>query len=385
MAQDFISMAPSSHPQAATLKLACLCRQVRAHVDISRDDIPLHASICHCNACRHVSGLLCTSLCQLPATLSPLEVNGDTCSYEIGSSRRIVFFCTRCGASIYETNEGTTNIILYTGVLETDPDIVEFTSQCCAKETRDGGLSTWLNIPDCDETDHCILHERASVTDQSRSLENYEQGMDIKASCHCGGVQFIVTLPCEASIQLSSPYPDLLISSHSGPSKNEEDAKWWLRANGTRYLAGTCACRSCRLAAGSEVQTWAFIPKVNMRQMNGDPIEFVMSTMKQHTSSIGVYRNFCGTCGATVFWHNDERPHLIDVSVGLLNARSGGRAEELLEWATERISFQEEAQNKALIAKLNEGLRKRGGRTCEAPDLLNYRKSMIYEFNSAND
>ena len=355
-------MAPSDHQQAITLRLACLCRQVRAHVDISRDDIPLDASICHCNACRYASGLLCTTLCQLPATLSPLEVNGDTCSYEVGSSRRIVFFCTCCGASIYETNEDATNIKLYTGVLELDPDTVEFTSQCCAKETRDGGLSTWLDLPVCDETDHCNLHRMTPVIDLSRSLENYEQGNDVQASCHCGGVQFIVALPCEASTQLSSPYPDLLIPYNLGPSKNEEDDKWWLRANGTKYFAGTCACKSCRLASGNEVQTWAFIPKVNLRQMNGDPIEFSMSTLKQYSSSNGVYRNFCGICGATVFWHNDERPYLIDVSAGLLIAQIGVRAENLLEWGTERVSFQEEAQNKALIATLNEGLRKWGGR-----------------------
>ena len=355
-------MAPSNQQQAVTLKLACLCRQVRTHIDISRDDIPLQASICHCNACRHASGLLCTTLCPLPATLSPLKVNG-TCSYEIVSSRRTVFFCTRCGASIYESNEDATNILLYTGILEIeDPELVEFTSQCCGKETRDGGLSTCFNFPGCDETDHCILHEKTGVTDQSRRLENDEQGMDIKASCYCGGVQFIVTWPSEASTQPSSPYPDLLHSYHSGSSKNEEDAKWWLRANGTRYLAGTCACRSCRLASGNEVQTWAFIPKVNLRQMNGDPIGFAMSKLEQYSSSTGVYRNFCGTCGATVFWHNDERPDLIDVSVGLLNAPSGARAEELLEWATERVSFQEEAQNKALISMLCEGLGRRKGK-----------------------
>ena len=344
------------------LKLACLCGLVTAHVNISSNDIPLHASICHCDACRYASGLLCTTLCQLPATLSPFEVKGGTCSYEIDSGQRIVFFCTHCGASIYETREDSADIKLYTGVLEIDPNIFEFTSQCCAKETRDGGLSTWLDLPSCDETDHCNVHRRNYMIDQSRSLENHEHGMDVKASCHCGGVQFLVAWPSEASTQLSSPYPDLLLPYLSGSSKNEEDGKWWLRANGTRYFAGICSCKSCRLASGNEVQTWAFIPKVNLRQMNGDPIEFSMSTLKQYSSSKGVYRNFCGTCGATVFWHNDERPDLIDVSAGLLIAQSGVRAEELLEWATERVSFQEEAQNKALIATLNEGLRKWSGR-----------------------
>lgn len=41
----------------------------------------------------------------------------------------------------------------------------------------------------------------------------------------------------------------------------------------------------------------------------------------------------------------------------MLDAKSGARAEELLEWATERVSFQEDAQNKAFIARLGEGIR----------------------------
>lgn len=92
--------------------------------------------------------------------------------------------------------------------------------------------------------------------------------------------------------------------------------------------------------------------------MNSDPLENDMGTLNQYGSSKGVYRNFCSICGATVFWHNDERPYLIDVSTGLLEAESGARAEELLEWATARVSFQEEAQNKALIETLREGLAK---------------------------
>lgn len=79
--------------------------------------------------------------------------------------------------------------------------------------------------------------------------------------------------------------------------------------------------------------------------------------MKRFESSLGVYREFCGTCGATVFWHCDERPGVVDVSVGLLRSVSGARAEDWLEWATGRVSFAEDALDKGLIDLLEIGLK----------------------------
>lgn len=82
-----------------------------------------------------------------------------------------------------------------------------------------------------------------------------------------------------------------------------------------------------------------------------------MGTLKRYESAKGIRREFCGTCGATCFWHSDERPGLIDVSVGLLEADTGARAEEWLAWCTERVSFAEHAQNKSLISNLGKGLK----------------------------
>jgi hypothetical protein len=63
-----------------------------------------------------------------------------------------------------------------------------------------------------------------------------------------------------------------------------------------------------------------------------------------------------------VFW--DGRPGkddegsnaLIDVAVGLLDARSGARAEDILAWWPGRVSFREEASNKGLVEGLEKGL-----------------------------
>ena len=79
--------------------------------------------------------------------------------------------------------------------------------------------------------------------------------------------------------------------------------------------------------------------------------------MRRHNSSPGVYREFCGCCGATAFWHCDERPLLIDVSVGLLHAK-GVRAEDWLDWAPNRVSFAEMAVQLDLIHRLEEGMKR---------------------------
>jgi hypothetical protein len=165
--------------------------------------------------------------------------------------------------------------------------------------------------------------------------------------------------------------------------KNPSDVKWWLRGpNNTRYLAGTCACRSCRLASGFEIQTWAFIPRSNIfiYSLSPDPdgarkpqqLDFETvppGVLKSYESSPGVAREFCPRCGATVFWHNKERSELIDVSAGLLEATDGARAESWLEWWTGRVSFAEEAgaqmpgqqiaslRAQSLIESLERGLR----------------------------
>ncbi|KXJ89404.1 hypothetical protein Micbo1qcDRAFT_212811 [Microdochium bolleyi] len=214
-----------------------------------------------------------------------------------------------------------------------------------------------------------------------------------------------------------------------------------------RYLAGTCTCRSCRLGCGFEIQTWAFVPRSNIfvvarqsgcgnhdrrvlfpldfssppdgedtqhghggQEKNGNSNENAQpavnpttAILKTYNSQEGVFREFCPTCGATVFWHNEERPGVIDVSAGLAglclpseefsvgdkddsstargaadrqtlrpaghsgSASAAARAVGWLDWWTERVSFFEHAAagrtgtgaalGTKIAAELQEGLR----------------------------
>ena len=219
-------------------------------------------------------------------------------------------------------------------------------------DAGDGGLGVWM--------DGVEGWEGFSKESRMVGKGDWEEGRkggerELKAHCLCKGVRFKITRPDEASARLTAPRGDIV-----GPPTAGDDEAWWLRENGTKYLGGTCACNECRLASGFDIQTWAFVPKANIKQLDGKPLDFSAGTLKRYDSSKGVYREFCGRCGATVFWHSDSRPDLIDVSVGLLDAEEGARADSWLDWETERVSFQEEAQNKDLISKLATGLKRWG-------------------------
>jgi hypothetical protein len=206
------------------------------------------------------------------------------------------------------------------------------------------------------------------------------------ASCACGTVRFHITRPGPESRDAHSDYPDLLYAYNKTPPSirsNPDREKWWL-CRERKYLAGTCACASCRLATGFEIQTWAFVPRANIFFHIPDPaavdeeedrrvivpLDFETlppGALSSYSSSPGVFRDFCGRCGATVFWRDDVRPGKIDVSVGLLRADDGARAESWLSWWTGRVSFEEEAETgregapartaRKLIGALEEGLK----------------------------
>ena len=91
------------------------------------------------------------------------------------------------------------------------------------------------------------------------------------------------------------------------------------------------------------------------------PLDFAIASLRRYESSPGVYREFCDVCGASAFWHCEERPDLIDVSVGLLKSPSGARVEDWLDWETGRVSFKEEALDQELVIALERGLQKLQG------------------------
>lgn len=341
-----------------TLKFACACRKVQGSVEVPSAHLPLPVDFCHCSTCRHQTGLLCGSYLTLPKEASALHFEGPLTKFR--SSRNVTrAFCSDCGTNIffYDLNQPWPDVP--SGILENADGVCKLRHHIFVPETKDGGLASWMD--DMPAWEGYSSSKQIDIKSFQNAQSSHDDISALHAYCRCKGVQFDITRPTKVSTELSSP-PSDLISAHNGGEEpsTSDDNRWWLCANGTKYLAGTCACRSCRLASGFDIQMWTFIPKANIFLNDGRPFDFNFGTLKRYQSSEGTYREFCSRCGATVFWHNETRPELIDVSVGLLDAAEGSRAESWLEWKTDRISFEEEAQNKALIHRLSVGLKQWG-------------------------
>ncbi len=66
-----------------------------------------------------------------------------------------------------------------------------------------------------------------------------------------------------------------------------------------------CHCESCRRAASSVVTTWITVPRDKVRFTNGEP--------KYFSSSPGVRRGFCGTCGSPLSYESPVHPDDVDL------------------------------------------------------------------------
>lgn len=343
----------------AEVDIACLCGRVRATVQLA-DAIPVPSTICHRSQCRYNLGALCHST--LPIKGRPEDtVLEQLCKFEPQQGHHR-FFCSTCGSHLFENDIGWA---VQSGVVERIHSeqvydaLEQIAGHTSVHETIDGGLSAGLTGPE-DQTSQVLKPLLQIGADEFQplkigSLLNDEDRSHLRASCVCGGVQFYLTRPDAESSECSSPWPDLIVPYCSRSPDNPEDIKWWIR-DGQKWLAGTCACRSCRLGLGSPIQAWTFVSKSNLFKPDGSALTFDLGELQSFESSPGATREFCRRCGATAFWHNTERPYVVDVSVGLLRAPGGVLAHSWLRWWTERVSFAEEAFDKQLIKLLQSNL-----------------------------
>ncbi|KIV84330.1 hypothetical protein PV11_00114 [Exophiala sideris] len=365
----------------STLIATCLCG-INAEELQFDSQIPFSVSPCACNSCRYSSGVLYTSrvpIIHRPTAVEKLKRYNS--SYKVSR-----YFCPRCGSHMFVHAVEDDSWSVCPGAIDhvvgrehvSVLSLEHIMQHEFVGDTKDGGLAVCLSqfddhtaplFPqapigtsfDKSPNNNPVALEPSDPPKARLEADNIEECAtaidEISGRCHCGGVNYRITRPSDVLTQCSSPFPDLLVPYHSSSSANPQDLKWWLRANGSKYLAGTCACRSCRLGSGYPIQSWAFIPKANILQENGVPLSYEMGTLQQIESSQDCFREFCQVCGATVFWHCRERPDLVDVSVGLLRADEGSRAETWLYWWTDRVSFKEDALDQALISALELGLK----------------------------
>ncbi|KAF2193900.1 hypothetical protein K469DRAFT_709367 [Zopfia rhizophila CBS 207.26] len=333
-----------------TLRATCLCTCSTLSFTVPTSSLPLATHFCHCSICRRTHGTLCTIHTPIPKP----DVNFDTFTSYESSGRATKYFCSTCGGHMLDyakfldgngkwNGEGQWH--LATSLIDGPETLWSFHSHFNLESTKDGGLSTW--IPSIDrkvlkkwggsETSD-PKHAKTGDYEPPNPLPQTKEGKEkLHAHCHCGGVSFYISRPGADSF------------THLPPSLTSRDPRKWYATHDV--------CTSCRLASGCAIVSWAFPTAECITLSDGSPYTPVFGTAKEYESSKGVKRTFCGRCGAIVTYACDERPKMVDIPVGLLDAESGVRAEEWLEWRSHKLAYEGDVVWKGVIGGLKKGLR----------------------------
>jgi len=287
----------------------------------------------------------------LPKGPKKMTVSGKAERYQTsdGPGALVRCFCGTCGAFVYEDSPDQDRISLYAGALTKAEGLVEMAGMTYAGSAKDRGIAEWLSDLKIYEKN---FGPAPDITPKPVPIAQPDDEK-LHASCHCGGVEFWVTRPTPESSAVDASFVHPLFAKV--PKDPSEKVVWWIRDGGRKYAALVCMCNSCRQTQGYDIQPWTYIPVHNMVQKDGSPMTYTSGTLKEYRSSGDIKRYFCGTCGANVYFVQESRPLLPDVSAGILDAPTGARAEEWLEWCSEPC-YTEFAQIKQLADSLEKGM-----------------------------
>ena len=216
------------------------------------------------------------------------------------------------------------------------------------EDTLDGGLADFVAEVDGQrikrharswDSEELPLGWRASGRPQVKPPQANER---LHGYCKCRGVEFWLAPPCvssSAELHSNKVFPkDRYISP--------KDEVFWITDNKSKYTAAVCSCDTCRLVGnGQPFAQWAFIPT---DAVSLDPAGKVTMSESLQWGTLKSYRigtasqNFCGRCGATVFWNQDDRPWLKDFGLGLFDSPDGARAESWFHWRTKSFRNRED-------------------------------------------
>ncbi|KAF2450463.1 hypothetical protein P171DRAFT_516334 [Karstenula rhodostoma CBS 690.94] len=338
------TMLPTSSAQ-----LTCLCGQISLPgTSLSHPTFPLPSTICHCNPCRYTSGGLLPAFACLDSA-PPLEIKEKLAKYQFTPSC-VRYFCKKCGCQCFvEHPQAEEEWFCTAGMIEIDgkeegraegaKEVVQLTGHMYIDDLRDGGVvpvflpitATGASEPEL----YCARDGTSKLSQQD--LDNAVQTSHqhptpgpedrLEARCHCGGV-------------------DLRIKRAEYDAEPEGVRNLMSRDDPHRYLARFCACRSCRLSMGFSLCPWTYVALSSViNAKTSQPVLFGADAEKEganeglklqhHQSSDGVWRSFCGGCGASVFYYtsDESRSNVVDVAVGILRAKSGSLAREWVRWA----------------------------------------------------
>lgn len=287
------------------------------------------------------------------------------------------YFCTTCGAHMFDRgDEDDDDWYIAVALVDAEEGIWEWKGHYFVGSTGDGGVAVLMHeVEDSDGRGkrRLPLHDSWGTKDEkfrdggdwvrpsARDEEKvgvYEHAKNEKddrllAQCHCGGVSFYIARPT---------------GSESFKDVKDEGL---IPKDKTKWFGSFDACDSCRLVSSTPLVSWIFPTPSAITLADGSPYptDGSLGTAKKYSTSPGVNRTFCGTCGATVTYGCDDRKELVDVAAGLLRAPSGARAEDWIEWRTWRLSYEEDATFKGLVGSFRKALRESSGHESEKEKL----------------
>ena len=336
----------------AEARLSCLCGAVAIPgTYLESSTFPVRTITCHCNPCRHVTGSLLPVFAWLNAT-PPTSVLSRVTAYHF-TDRCTRYFCSTCGCVCLVELPRVAKWACAAGIITPPPgvkDVVHLSSHGYVSDTLDGGLVPLLLAPGDEPLSiFGVGHSKDSISVESvlrlaeSSLGRHitDSNAMLRASCHCGGVSFLISSSHQKRSAVTSP---------------------------DRHPAHFCACKSCRLSTGTSLQGWAQVPVGAIRSTaNGCPIVLGYrneaavsgdwSKLRYFWNSETSQHSFCGDCGATIFLYRmqPDAHAVVAVSVGILRAESGSMSREWLEWADGKIDSKEEMVDRSIMHCVEKG------------------------------
>ncbi|KIM26078.1 hypothetical protein M408DRAFT_330843 [Serendipita vermifera MAFF 305830] len=121
--------------------------------------------------------------------------------------------------------------------------------------------------------------------------------------CHCGTVTY--EFPPAPTIDLDgADVPDLLKNNIVPPSEQRFPERGTLN----KWRASHCHCGACRRTVGALMVDWVNVPSADLVIHRKGPTG-------KYRASDHASREFCQTCGTSLFFLDDDEPEIIDVTV----------------------------------------------------------------------
>ena len=345
---------------STTLSISCHCTLNTFSIPLPPSTtLPFPSSTCSCSSCRFSTGALFNLSVPLPYTITgaslPLRTTLRAAKDSEGNDTTR-WFCVRCGAHMFrqlkatheETGERRWNARSAV-VKGWNEGLVDVKAHGWVGDTKDGGLAVLLpevggrRLPMYTEGAGSEPFIPPLTTTSSASTADAANKGPLLVQCLCKTISLHLSRPSSTSTHLPSPsseWPESL--AHLKAADADSTPSWTTFALSTtphtHFRAHSCICSSCTTTSGSPLQPWTFIPLHLLTPLASPHTPLTPATLSTlegivvYKSSDKVERTFCGGCGATVCYATEERGEVVDLSVGLLRAEEGARAERWLEW-----------------------------------------------------